>query len=159
MAIRGLPIAKHLYDLSQTPDAIDLYARCLVITDDSKTAMEVLSSGLNSDPDNIVLLRCKYECMFFMKRYDDAESTLNKISALDPRYPDIGHMRSKLDMATASSTTDMKGEYDLTESDEEILRDMMDGMDVPKTYDEPGIADDRTVSHEHESTRSGRAHV
>lgn len=130
MAVKALPHAKHMYNLSADSEATELYARCLMKDGDCKTAMDVLSRGLNDNPDSVRLLECRFDCLMAMGNHSEARDAVDSIAAIDPEYPGLARMDSEL-----HSTTTVEEPH--VETDEEILGDDMPILDEPQVDAEP----------------------
>ena len=146
MSVKALPYAKHLHELSTSAEAADLYIRCLIINGDTKTSMDILSMSLNNDPDNMLLLRCKFECMMYMKEYTDARHTVDRIASINPDYVDLDAMYARIDDSMKQSTAGLKGNTETMQTDRDLLGEYMpetvaEDEDVPGTDTDPMVSD------------------
>ena len=127
VAVKAIPYAEHLYKLSPS-DSPALYAKCMILNGETKKAMQAISRGLNDNPKDATLLRCKYDCLMLNKDYSQALSICDMMESMEPNNADIKTLKERA----------MKGSITMADiAEEELGKDQPELEVVSAVHNEP----------------------
>ena len=127
VAVKAIPYAEHLYKLSPS-DSPALYAKCMILNGETKKAMQAISRGLNDNPKDTALLRCKYDCLMLNKDYSQALSLCDMMESMEPNNADIKTLKERA----------MKGSITMADiAEEELGKDKSELEIASSVHNEP----------------------